>query len=312
MVHDLIIVGGGPAGLSAAINGASEGLSVLLLDGGSTLGGQAKESSAIENYPGFPEGITGADLMGRMGRQARKFASAVVAPSMAASLLSGPDGLVVQTDDYEKFTGRAVLLSLGLSYRRMQAENIGHFMGRGVSYGVPAWKPANGVKTVAVIGGANSAGQAVLGLAKNTRLDVKLLVRKQLSSQMSTYLIERILATHNIEVVEFCEVHECRGDERLTHVCGQRAGDGDFTLAVDQLCIFIGAIPKTMWLRGVVECDENNFIIAGKPGRLAYETSLPGCFVAGDVRSGSIKRIATSIGEGAGALQMIHQYLAKE
>lgn len=313
-VSDLLIIGGGPAGLSAAINGASEGLNVRLLDNGLTLGGQAKESSGIENYPGFPEGVTGNELMSRMSQQARKFTAGVIAPVNASFLERGPDGNVrVVCDDYSEYVARSVLLSLGLSYRRLQADNIGHFIGRGVFYGVPAWKPASGVRTVAVIGGANSAGQAVLGLAKSSRLDVKLMIRKNITSQMSQYLIDRILDTPNIEVIEMCEVTECHGKDCLTEVTGHVQGK-PFSMKLDNMYVFIGAIPKTLWLRGSVNCDDRNFILTGSeaggdPWNTAYQTSMPGVFCAGDVRSGSIKRIATSIGEGAGALQMIHKYL---
>lgn len=313
---DLLIIGGGPAGLSAAINGASEGLNVRLLDNGIALGGQAKESSGIENYPGFPEGVTGADLMGRMAQQARKFQTGIISPLNAARLNKNPDGTIsVLCDDFTEYVSRSVLLSMGVSYRRLKADNIGHFIGKGVFYGVPSWKPAGRVRTVAVVGGANSAGQAALGLAKTERLDVKLLVRSSLEKGMSTYLIERIRATPNIEVIEMCEVKLCQGSHCLTKIVAAQGGK-DLTLDIDNMYIFIGASPRTLWLRqSGVTVDGNNFIIAGpsadSPSSMPFETSLPGVFAAGDVRSGSIKRIASAIGEGAAALQMIHQYLAK-
>lgn len=328
---DLLIIGGGPAGLSAAINGASEGLNVRLLDNGSTLGGQAKESSGIENYPGFPEGITGDDLMSRMSQQARKFATGVITPVAAQRLEKNPDGtLTVTCDDYTEYHARSVLLSIGLSYRRLRADNIGHFMGRGVFYGVPTFKPQGRVRAVAVVGGANSAGQAAVGLASNSRLDVKLLSRGPLERGMSTYLIDKIKAMPNIEVIEMCEVQTCIGDTCLKSITALRNGK-PYTLDVDQMYIFIGAMPRTLWLKGSVALDDHNFILTGmeqrewdesqvqggyppkliRQPRLYYETSMAGVFAAGDVRSGSTKRIATSIGEGAGALQMIHSYLAR-
>lgn len=313
---DLLIIGGGPAGLSAAINGASEGLSVRLLDNGLTLGGQAKESSGIENYPGFPDGITGDDLMGRMAQQVRKFAASVIAPVTAAGLTKNSDGTVTVTcDDYSEFTTRSVLLSMGLSYRRLQAENIGHFVGRGVYYGVPNWKPVGRSHRVAVVGGANSAGQAALGLAATGRVEVVLLVRSNLEKSMSTYLIERIRAHDRISVIEMCDVKVCNGATCLNKVTVESHGKAT-EIDLDAMYIFIGASPRTLWLRGSLDLDEHNFIRTGQlyidgfqQPRAFYETSMSGVFAAGDVRSGSTKRIATSIGEGAGALQMIHGYL---
>lgn len=313
---DLLIIGGGPAGLAAAINGASEGLTVRLLDAGAVLGGQAKESSSIENYPGFPEGITGEALMGRMAQQARKFATGVIAPVNAQAIERTGNVLTVTCDDYSEYQARSVLLALGLSYRRLQADNIGHFMGKGVFYGVPSFKPRKGVRTVAVVGGANSAGQAALGLAANPNIEVKLLARSSLSKSMSTYLIERIMATPNIEVIETCNVSMCDGDTCLRKIVVDHEGIlRDFD--VEAMHIFIGAAPRTMWLRGTLALDEHNFIVTGSPvefmsntrAPMFYETSMSGVFAAGDVRSGSTKRIATGIGEGAGALQMIHKYL---
>jgi len=326
---DLLIIGGGPAGLAAAINGASEGLDIRLLDAGTMLGGQAKESSAIENYPGFPDGVTGDTLMSNMARQARKFATSVIAPTTAQDIVRNPNGSITVTcDDYTEFSSRSVLLAMGLNYRRLQADGIGHFIGRGVYYGVPNFKPK--ARAVAVVGGANSAGQAALGLAANTRLEVKLLSRSPLETGMSTYLIERIRATPNIEVVEMCNVTICEGDTCLRHITTQH-GDTTRDFEIDGLYIFIGALPRTLWLRGKIALDEYNFVTTGidKPAvyhgdplrdvggiapaekRMFYETSMHGVFAAGDVRSGSTKRIATASGEGAGALQMIHSYLAR-
>lgn len=316
---DLLIIGGGPAGLSAAINGASEGLNIRLIDNGTKLGGQAKESSGIENYPGFPDGITGDDLMGRMAQQARKFATSVITPLSAVGLIKNADGtLTVQCDDFSEYTSRSILLSMGLSYRRLPAVDIADFTGRGVFYGVPTWKLASNVKTVAIVGGANSAGQAALGLVKNSRLVVKLLIRSDINKGMSTYLIDRIINHPQIDVVEACEVKACGGSNCLKYILVQKEGIEE-RMDIDNMFIFIGAIPKTTWLQNTLTLDDKKFVITGGPVNFMsntrppsyYETSLAGVFAAGDIRSGSTKRIATSIGEGAGALQMIHNYLAQ-
>lgn len=211
---DLLVIGGGPAGLSAAINGSSEGLRVRVLDSGHTLGGQAKESSAIENYPGFPEGITGADLMSSFVRQAHKFNTSMLCPIGAARVWREDDRVHVMTEDYQEHVARAALLSIGLSYRRLPAKGIGPLMGRGVFYGMPPgrWSPTKSCQ-VMVVGGANSAGQAVLKLASNQRASVRLVIRKTIDRQMSTYLIDRIRAMENVEVCENCEVVEQILDE---------------------------------------------------------------------------------------------------
>lgn len=308
IISDLIIIGGGPTGISAAINGASEGLNIRLIDNGPILGGQAKESSAIENYPGFPESITGIELMDRMVQQARKFAASVTAPVSVATIEQDGNAIHLTCDDYTEYRTRAVLIATGVSYRRLMADNIGNYIGKGVYYGVPSFKPTRGVRNVAVVGGANSAGQAALGLAANPRINVKLLARSSLVKSMSTYLINRIMTTPNIEVIEMCEVTFCSGRACLTDI-NVRHNGVDRLIPIEQMNIFIGAQPRTLWLRNSeVELDEYHFVKTGSSS-LYFETSMPGVFAAGDVRSGSIKRIASGIGEGAGALQMIHSYL---
>lgn len=311
---DLLIIGGGPAGLSAAINGASEGLKVRIMDNGSMLGGQARESSAIENYPGFPEGITGDDLMSRFVRQAHKFQAGFFCPCHAAHLEPDDGRLIVMDDDYQTHVARSVLLSLGVNYRKLNAQGVGLFMGRGIYYGVPQEKK-NGRRTVAVIGGANSAGQAVVNLAANPKLHVRLFVRKTINAQMSAYLVERITGLNNVTVEEHCEVQECHGDTCLRGITYRHEDETVYT-DLDAMYIFIGALPKTMWLP--VALDKNKFVVTDTDltpkessyrSALPFETSMPGVFAAGDVRSGSVKRVATAIGEGAAALQMVHKYL---
>jgi thioredoxin reductase (NADPH) len=312
---DLLIVGGGPAGLSAAINGASEGLRVIMLDAGAALGGQARESAAIENYPGFPNGITGDALMSAFVRQAQRFNAEMIAPLSAAALRRDGAGTVVTTDDYQEFSGRAVLLSNGLAYRRLTAEGIGPLMGRGVFYGMPPGKIATREACkIAVVGGANSAGQAAVKLAQNQNAHVRLIVRKTLAAQMSQYLIDRIRTIPNIEVCEGCEVKKVFGTAKLEGAAVHTATQCQ-NFDLDYMFIFIGALPRTSWLPDAIEMDAEHFIKTWRDttrsDALPYETSLPGVFAAGDVRMGSTKRIASAIGEGAGALPFIHAYLAQ-
>lgn len=314
-ITDLLIVGGGPAGLSAAINGASEGLRVRLLDNGNALGGQARESSAIENYPGFPGGITGDDLMTRIVQQARKFDTGLVTPIMAQSIERREDGLFrVQTDDYGEFLSRSVLLTLGVNYRRLPAKDAAQFTGRGLFYGVPSQRRKGNVRHVAIIGGANSAGQAALNLSRDTRISISLYIRRTIGAAMSDYLIQRIRTRANIEVCENCEVIACYGDNGRLAAIDVQSGETTDRRLCDAIYVFIGASPRTYWIKDFLRLDEKNFICTWPDHEedhgMNYCTSVRGVFCAGDVRSGSTKRIATAIGEGAGALQMVHKYLA--
>lgn len=313
-IYDLVIVGGGPSGLSAAINGASEGLSVLILDQAMSLGGQAKESAAIENFPGFPDGITGEKLTAAMVQQAMKFGCATSVPAQAIKLQLGREGYEIADDNGDWYLTKTVLLSNGLSYRRHTALGIGQFMGRGCYYGAGP-RPSERCE-IAVVGGANSAGQAVLALARNQRATVKLLVRKTLAAQMSQYLIDRIRATPNIEVCENCELLETRGRAKLETSVVKWDGQ-TMEIPTDYLFIYIGAVPRTWWLKdSEIQLDNHGFVVTDDyrsmafTDRLPFETSLPGVFAAGDVRANSVKRIASAVGEGAQALQMIHKRLA--
>ncbi len=318
---DLLIVGGGPSGLSAAINGASEGLKVVLLDAALQLGGQARESHAIENYPmpdGYEEGTTGEKLMGGFIRQAVKFQTEMLNPVRASSISKDRGCWMVETEDFQEFAARAVILAPGLNYRRHEARGLSPYLGRNVFYGMPPNLSNLLGCTVVVVGGANSAGQAVLRLARLRRAKVKVLCRRPLRETMSTYLIERIEKSHKygtkdavIEVVDGAEVLQIFGKKHMTDLCYRRNGIVQ-SIPADHLLFYIGAVPQTAWLRRTVDLDDHNFILTGpdlkepKFHTLAFETSCPGIFAVGDVRFGSTKRIANATGEGAGGLQMVH------
>lgn len=306
---DLLIIGGGPAGLSAAINAASEGLSVRLLDAGYTLGGQAKESYGIENYPGFPESITGIELMSRLVVQATKFGTKFHCPVSVQKLEfdSSSKKFVVSTDDYQVFMGKSVLIATGVQYRRLEAQGLDHSLGRGCNYGLPSGaiprsKPCN----VAVVGGANSAGQAVVRLASNAKSRIQIYVRKTLDAQMSTYLIDKIKSLKNVEICEGCEILEVYQHMGWLHSAKISTPQGEIIRPMDHMFVFIGALAKTFWLNGTVMLDKNKFVETASD----YATSLPGVFAAGDVRDKSIKRIAAGVGEGSAAVPFIHRYLA--
>ena len=320
---DLLIIGGGPAGLSAAINAASEGLRTTILEGSNQLGGQAKESNAIENFLGFPDGVTGEVLMGSAIRQAIKFATDIVCPASAALLRREGDRLVVTSQDEEEFVAKAVILANGLNYRRLGASGLGSVMSRGAHYGMPPGQYSISKKcSVAVVGGANSAGQAVLKLAQNKNAHIRMIVRSELEKGMSEYLVERIRASPNIEVCEGCEVAAVNGGSHLEQIVVKNADGTCSTLDMDHLFIFIGAQPRTLWLRGSeVQLDIKKYIRTDGDilpidkhldwAPLPYETSMRGVFAAGDIRLGSTKRVSVAIGEGAAALQMVHRHLAR-
>lgn len=316
---DLLIVGGGPAGLSAAINGASEGLNVVLMDSGPELGGQARRSSLIENYAGFPEGISGQELLNKFVDQASKFHTEILCPQRAAALRADGDRRLVVSDDEQIYSARAVILSLGLSYRRLAAPGLGAMLGRGALYGTPSIDPlALGQCVISIVGGANSAGQAAMDLARNKQIRIRMLIRRRIEDQMSTYLLERIREMVNIEIVEGVEVVEVLGDQKLRAIKVKK-GESVETIDTDHMFIFIGAQPKTMWLNGSVALDARKYVVTGSANLksgiwtlerppLSFETSMPGVFACGDVRLGSIKRVAAAVGEGAGALAACHEY----
>ena len=315
---DLVIVGGGPAGLCAAINAASEGLRVAIVDSKHGLGGQAKESSLLENYPGFPEGITGKDLTGKFVEQAIKFKADILCPVKVVSIGMDGDSRIVTTDDGEQITTSAVVLACGLSYRRLEAKNIPQFLGRGVFYGAPTGT-FDEKTSIFVVGGANSAGQAACHLATNKNAQVTMLVRgKNLNDSMSQYLHERIEKIKNIRVLYETEIVEALGHGQLQELTLRSKSDTKTTISADAVYVFIGAAPKTFWLNGIVTKDPKGFILTGKRIQdnwklerdpFPFETSMPGVFAAGDVRLDSVKRVAAAVGEGSFVVQSVHNYL---
>jgi thioredoxin reductase (NADPH) len=321
--YDLVIIGGGPAGLAAAVYGASEGLSTLLIEAEAP-GGQAGSSSRIENYLGFPVGLSGGDLTRRAVAQAERFGAEILRPrSVCAVEVADPYRLVHMTDGAE-VASRALLIATGVAYRRLEAPGVEKLTGSGVFYGAAITEAlACSGKDVVVVGGANSAGQGAMYLSRFAR-SVTMLVRgKSLAQGMSQYLVAQIESTPNISVRTEAMVASVQGDSSLEAV--SITGLSDDTLPAFAMFVFIGAAPNTQWLANVVERDPQGFVLSGphlmqdgkKPRGWALErepfwleTSVPGIFVAGDVRYRSVKRVASAVGEGAMAVQFIHQYLA--
>ena len=324
--YDLVIVGGGPAGLAAAVYGASEGLSTVLVEG-SAPGGQAGTSSRIENYLGFPAGLSGADLARRGVAQATRFGVEILTPQEATGVrVDGPLRYVSMKDGTE-IGCRALLVSTGVSYRTLSVPGVERLTGAGIYYGA-AISEAMSCKgeEAYIVGGANSAGQAAMYFSKFAR-KVTILVRgPSLAAGMSQYLVDEIGNTPNIVVRTCSEVVEAHGDERLESLTiSDSTTGGRETVPASTMFIFIGAAPRTEWLAGVVERDPQGFICSGtevmengkRPqgwteDRDPYllETSVPGIFVAGDVRRQSVKRCASAVGEGSMAVMFIHQHLA--
>jgi thioredoxin reductase (NADPH) len=306
---DLLIVGAGPAGLAAAVYGASEGLDTLVVES-TALGGQAGSSRRIENYLGFPAGISGSELTSRAVSQARKFNARTATPYRALSLEPGNGRHVVRLEDERAVSARAVLLATGAAYRRPKLERLSDFEGLTVFYsaGPPDGQRCGGSR-VAVLGGGNSAGQAAVWLARGGALVTLLHRRNSLAETMSDYLIHD-LERYGVAVRDRSEIAELHGEaghlEAVTLTDGER-------LPFSFLFLFLGATPCTEWLGDVLARDEDGFVLtgdaAGADSLLA--TSIPGIFAAGDVRAGSSKRCATAVGEGAMAVQFVHAHLAE-
>ena len=324
---DVVIVGGGPAGLAAAVYAASEGLKTVMVEREAP-GGQAGLSSRIENYLGFPSGISGSDLARRAVMQARRFGVEIVCPQQAMGLRVEGPYRYVKVEDGSEIACHAVLLATGVEWRKLNVPGVDRLQGAGVYYGAGSTEAMTCQdEDVYVIGGANSAGQAAMNFSRFAQRVVMLVRGESLASTMSRYLIDEIEKTKNISVEFGSSVVEAHGENRLESIsvhCG--ASGGVSQVAASSLFIFIGALPGTEWLDGVVERDEKGFILSGSelrrngklpagwplkrdPGLL--ETSVPGVFAVGDVRRGSVKRVASGVGEGSIAIQFVHSYLAE-
>jgi thioredoxin reductase (NADPH) len=305
---DLLVVGAGPAGLGAAVYGASEGLDTLVVDGAG-LGGQAGASRRIENYLGFPAGITGNELTSRAVTQARKFNARLATPYRAVSLEPGNGRHVVRLEEDHEIMARAVLLATGAQYRRLPVDGLAEYEGISVFYAAgPPEAQLCGAERVAVVGGGNSAGQAAVWLARGGALVTLLHRRADLRETMSDYLV-RELERYGVSVRDRSEISALHGTDGQLEAVTLKGGE---RLRFSYVFLFLGAMPCTEWLGDAVERDENGFILTGSAtnAEKLLETSVPGILAAGDVRSGSTKRCATAVGEGAWAVQLVHAHLA--
>ena len=321
--YDLVVVGAGPAGLAAAVYGASEGLHTLLVEAEAP-GGQAGMSSRIENYLGFPSGLSGGDLARRGLTQARRLGAEILTPQEVTALRVADGYKILTLANGDEVNARSLLLSSGVSYRRLTAPGVDEFTGAGIYYGAAMSEAASVAgEDIHIVGGANSAGQAAVFFSAHART-VTILVRgDSLEDAMSQYLVERIHATANIKVAVRSEVARAGGTDRLRSITIRDVKTGEQqTVPATAMFIFIGASPRTDWLDGVVARDEHGFILTGpdldvpdlkgwSADRHPYllEGSVPGVFAAGDVRHGSVKRVASAVGEGAITISLVHRYL---
>lgn len=325
--YDLVILGGGPAGLAAAVYGASEGLRTVVVERDAP-GGQAGLSSRIENYLGFPSGLSGADLTRRAVAQAKRFGADILAPQRAVALQADGSYRVTSLQDGGRLSSHAVLIATGVQWRKLNVPGADRLTGAGIYYGAGAFEAASCKdEDVFVIGGANSAGQAAMNFAAYARRVTMLVRGESLSTSMSKYLIDECARKPNIEVQYGVQLVEAHGADRLEAISVRcdRTGEVD-KIPAFSVFVFIGAEPGTDWLEGVVARDGRGFILTGSDLFLngqrpkgwlldrdptLLETSLPGVFAVGDVRHGSVKRVASGVGEGSIAIQFVHQYLAK-
>lgn len=321
--YDLAIVGAGPSGLAAGVYAASEGLRTVLIEKQGP-GGQAATSARIENYLGFPVGLSGADLARRATAQARRFGAEILSPVEAVGVRVEGQYRILTLSDGREISCHALLITTGVTYRMLEVPGVNELTGAGVYYGATMNEaPAYEGQDVFIVGAGNSAGQAAVYFAKHAR-QVTVLVRgSTLTTSMSRYLIDQLGAVENIKVLTGTLIVEVHGSDHLEAITIERDGRREM-LQADALFVFIGATPPTGWICDVVDCDPQGFILCGaylqtnssRPPKwpldrdpYMFETSVPGIFVTGDVRHGSVKRIATAVGEGAMVIQFVHQYL---
>jgi thioredoxin reductase (NADPH) len=322
--YDLVIVGAGPAGLAAAVYGASEGLKTLIVEQNAP-GGQAGTSSQIENYLGFPSGISGADLAGRAAAQVKRFGAELLTQEIVSMKIEQPYK-ILELSSGKKVSAYAVVLAAGVSVRMLEAEGIEQFLGTGVYYGAAMTEAATYKgQDICVLGGANSAGQGALFFARYAKTVTMIVRAPSLDKGMSNYLVERIKATSNIKVLLQTTVCAVSGKDKLEKITLQNVPDNKiYDLDTSALFIFIGAAPRTEMLKGIIETDEKGYILTGPDlprmnnkvmgwnldrDPYIFETNVPGVFAAGDVRSGSGKRVAAAVGEGSASVGMVHKYL---
>jgi thioredoxin reductase (NADPH) len=325
--YDLAIVGGGPAGLAAAVYGASEGLHTVIIEKEAP-GGQAGMSSRIENYLGFPTGLSGGDLARRAVVQAQRFGVEILSPQQAVGMRTEGSYRILKLADGSEISCHALMIASGVQWRRLEAPGIDRLQGAGIYYGGGSTEALSCKgETVYIIGGANSAGQAAMNFARFAERVVILVRGDSLSSTMSQYLIEQIEHTPNISLWKHASVVEAHGDSHLEEISVLCSDTSKIErVPASAMFIFIGALPSTNWLKDVVERDERGFILTGpdllwqgnrprgwtlERDPFLLETNIPGLFAVGDVRHGSVKRVASGVGEGSVAVQFIHQYLSK-
>ncbi|RKS68097.1 thioredoxin reductase (NADPH) [Actinomadura pelletieri DSM 43383] len=308
--HDMLVIGAGPAGLAAAVYGSSDGLDTMVVDAIAT-GGQAGKSSKIENYLGFPAGISGAELTERAVIQARRFGARLHVPGGATGLHAGNGRYTVDLDGGGEVSGRTVVIATGARYRRLDVPRLDDYDGAGVYFAATQVEALQCRHVpVAIVGGGNSAGQAAVFLARYATRVLLFVRGGELGENMSRYLIDRIEHCPEIEVFPHTEIRELRGHDLLEEVVTKNHRTGEVRrFGVRALFVFIGSDPCVAWLSGMVDLDDRGYVRTGGPQALPLETNLPGVLAAGDVRSGSIKRVASAVGEGAMAVHLAFERL---